>query len=509
MPSGTPGLPPPALALPDEILSHIFISCLPPLPSGSGLHIAFPALQPHPYAARRTLTQVCHRWRTVAINTPTLWTIFVLGRTLKCDHDTVKTWLSYTSGCPLDIIIRPREWSGSRSRVSTLLRLFRSETGRIRSLIAQRLHWEELLEFVPLGEVTQLLSMEVFCVRNFSLVMQDPDSQEMGLVYAPKLQYLELPEAHFITSFMTTSYLPLQSLILGSSDFPAPSSTYLQFLACCPELSLLVISNRAPILDDGPMWPERRLTLPALIDLEFSADYTPDIMLLLRSLHIPALTHLRFGQFLFDHHPAGYVLQVLWHFLTETAATLKFIVLNHHSLPLGENLTGPLLRNMSNLNTLVIHDVYLKLDVLECLIPGPDTPVGEWPCPQLRLMRLESVDIEGDALPRLIQARSLPDEAYVVSPPRSRSISIEKREQTDGDKGVDKVGGVDEYEDNRRTVDQAERRVMLRRMVDAVGWGYGSLRTVAIYHCCILSEETMAALVEIERTYSDVVSIRR
>lgn len=521
----TPGHPPPVLELPDELLSAIFIHCVPQFASAQELQEGRHALNPfdpHPHAVRRCLTQVCRRWRIVAIDTSMLWTTLVLGRTLRWDHENLKQWLTYSRACPLSILIRPRQWSGSKTRVSTLLRLLKGEIGRIRCFMAQHLHWEELLELFPVSVTLEFPLMEVFYIREYTPRVVEPEDglplpePDMGRVYAPKLVYLELAETHLLTSFMTTSVLPIQFLILAAAKFPVPSSTYLQFLACCPDLSSLWVFNEVPLLTTGEMWPETRLTLPRLRDLRFYADHTPDTMLLLRSIHIPSLLNLRFGQYDFSHHPSGFVLQVFWHFLTETASTLENITLSHESLPIGDNLAGPLLRNMANLKKIVIHDVQLKPDLLECLIPDQGKPLEQWPCPRLTSLTLENVDIEGDALPRLISARALSDKELRD---RRETMSKHNKECTsettvpdipDGQhKDIEQIVDKSKNEDND---EDAGKDWDIMTSISSVLYdplNEGRLVWVDIAHCSILAEETLTALVELEKTHSHVLRFRR
>lgn len=514
---------PPALVLPDELLSNIFNHCLPYVSTPREIQYGHPVIDPfhpHPHSVRRSLTQVCRTWRTVATNTPSLWTTIVLGRSLKWDIDNLEKWLRYSRSCLLDVVIRPTNWHGSKARATPLLKLLRNETGRIRSFVALHIHSEELLGIFPLdsGQITQLLSLEIFYIREFSRGPMAPGEDDldfsldfsMGLVYTPKLQYLELAEATLVTSFMTTSFMPVQWLVLSASKYPVPYSTYLQFLTCCPNLSSLWFFSQGPFNGLVPMWPETRHTLPALHDLRFFANHTPESMLFLRSLHLPSLLRLRFGQYDTARHPADFVLQVFWHLFAETASTLEYVQLGHGSLPIGDNLAGPLLRNMTNLRTLVICEACLKPDVLECLIPEPGTPLEQWPCPRLAFLTLDSVDIEGDALPRLINARP-----PLSSQERDRvyrdNLGNNHLKQEDGGGGCLKgeLHKVVEGEENDRIPpkmwdDAASVQTASQQYVTS-----GRLVFIGIFHCCILEEKTMAALVDLERIYGDVIDFRR
>ncbi|KAJ7667265.1 hypothetical protein B0H17DRAFT_836591, partial [Mycena rosella] len=53
----------PVLTLPPEIVSQIFVNCLP-------IH---GRVRPSPTTAPLTLTQICHHWREIALSTSALW----------------------------------------------------------------------------------------------------------------------------------------------------------------------------------------------------------------------------------------------------------------------------------------------------------------------------------------------------------------------------------------------------------------------------------------------------
>ncbi|KAJ7185291.1 hypothetical protein C8R46DRAFT_881009 [Mycena filopes] len=83
----------PALTLPNEITSEIFLQFNPPYPSCPPLTGSFsPTL----------LTRICRKWRNIALSVPSLW------RAISCDVREVEeqcrlveTWLSRSGRCPL------------------------------------------------------------------------------------------------------------------------------------------------------------------------------------------------------------------------------------------------------------------------------------------------------------------------------------------------------------------------------------------------------------------------
>ncbi|KAJ7805963.1 hypothetical protein B0H13DRAFT_1743983 [Mycena leptocephala] len=89
----------PVLTLPNEIVSEIFIHFLPPYP------------QCPPLTGIRSptaLTQICRRWRAVALATPALWRAIGLSgdrKTFERQRHIVDTWLSRSRFCPLSIVL--------------------------------------------------------------------------------------------------------------------------------------------------------------------------------------------------------------------------------------------------------------------------------------------------------------------------------------------------------------------------------------------------------------------
>ncbi|KAJ7659321.1 hypothetical protein DFH06DRAFT_439297 [Mycena polygramma] len=95
----------PVLALPTEIICHIFVDTLPTYPLRPTLFgIGSPTM----------LAQVCRRWRLIALSTPMLWRAisFIisgkpaspkLSRVLERRLQIFETWLSRSGSCPLSV----------------------------------------------------------------------------------------------------------------------------------------------------------------------------------------------------------------------------------------------------------------------------------------------------------------------------------------------------------------------------------------------------------------------
>ncbi|KAJ7776976.1 hypothetical protein DFH07DRAFT_951592 [Mycena maculata] len=89
----------PVLSLPPEITAEIFVRCLP------SHHL--PDLSPS--RAPLLLAQVCHQWRQITLETPSLWHSFAL----KDDSsvELLKTWLSRAGSLPLNYSLRSKDSS--------------------------------------------------------------------------------------------------------------------------------------------------------------------------------------------------------------------------------------------------------------------------------------------------------------------------------------------------------------------------------------------------------------
>ncbi|KAG2351631.1 hypothetical protein BDR07DRAFT_1500786 [Suillus spraguei] len=103
--------------LPTEILSEIFLYCLP-----TDKH-----LSPTPRQAPILLTKICHRWREIAVGLPRLWCNPLLKFDGRYDWDKrafcYRYWLERSRGCPLSLRIEyDNEWSELPSLVQPYVR---------------------------------------------------------------------------------------------------------------------------------------------------------------------------------------------------------------------------------------------------------------------------------------------------------------------------------------------------------------------------------------------------
>ncbi|KAJ7045064.1 hypothetical protein C8F04DRAFT_522805 [Mycena alexandri] len=94
----------PVLTLPPEIVSNIFLQCLPPPPVLSARH---GKIGPNPTLAPLLLLQICRVWRQMALSTPHLWDSLHL-RLEFLGPETQKVivdWLGRAGSCPLTLTL--------------------------------------------------------------------------------------------------------------------------------------------------------------------------------------------------------------------------------------------------------------------------------------------------------------------------------------------------------------------------------------------------------------------
>ncbi|KAF8529564.1 hypothetical protein BU17DRAFT_79563 [Hysterangium stoloniferum] len=292
----------------------------------------------------------------------------------------------------------------------------------------------------------------------------------MGNINAPNLRYLHIPESIILACF-TTPLLPLRFLDVWENVFAMPASFFVDFLQKCPQLAHIHFALGRQFYIDGPSWPESRITIPLLRSLNFESFAGQNPMLLLRSLHLPALELLDFGEFL-DHEGAvsndpTFKRQLIWYFLPETSATLKTLILHGGCIPTGNNIVEPLLAIMRNVETLSFLNTEVKPSFLELLIPSDDDPHEAWVMPRLTSLTLFETDIEGDAIFRVIRSRALSDE----------EIRIIQADSKDGLIALSKNDPL-----HRKT-----------------------LRHVQIRRCAVLEDAIFSELMAIRKTHSRVV----
>ncbi|KAJ6466451.1 hypothetical protein C8R45DRAFT_1021783 [Mycena sanguinolenta] len=98
---------PPALRLPVEITSEIFLHCLPTSYTEREWNTA------NPREAPTLLLHVCRIWREIAIGTPALWAKMDLSMDNAHSDEMARGWLKRAKACPLSVkLYRWPRWYG-------------------------------------------------------------------------------------------------------------------------------------------------------------------------------------------------------------------------------------------------------------------------------------------------------------------------------------------------------------------------------------------------------------
>ncbi|GJJ11718.1 hypothetical protein Clacol_005955 [Clathrus columnatus] len=322
--------------------------------------------------------------------------------------EALRRCITLSKDLPLEVYVRPWALGKLSHPLVPHLTLLKAECHRIRKFMAGHMNHEELIHFFPIipGQVNEFPMMEVFYLSGYTSRVDITDGLPMGLIYSPNLRHLELGEAYLVECFMTTTFLPLYTLVLSSHRCLVPALIILHFISLCPHITALKLDIwNAYDTDVG--WPQDRITLHQLQDLWFYANSTNNTMYLLRSLHMPRLLRVVFG----ERYPQNSVFrrQLFSHILLETSLTLQYLSINRNSFPGGSNLIEPLLIRMDRLRTLSFTEVEVVPSVLDLLIPPEGRPPEEWPLPWLENLSFKRVDLPGDSLIKVITTRSIPD----------------------------------------------------------------------------------------------------
>ncbi|KAJ7645976.1 hypothetical protein DFH06DRAFT_581093 [Mycena polygramma] len=231
------------LTLPTEITTRIFHFCLP----------AEPYITPSPKKAPLLLARICHRWREICLDTPSLWA------SIACDDrlgavpiELLESWLSRARSRPLAVHLH----SWDVTRATMLMRAVAHHSSRL-----------EDVQLIFPGSVHQQLSTLTFprlkhiVILNY-ILPSTPGVGSVTIQDAPLLQHAIIIN---ICLILNSSLGQLTSLRLFAPR--ATITEHIDVLRCCPNLL---------DLNCGDEWIGASAPLP--LELELS---------LLRSLKIP------------------------------------------------------------------------------------------------------------------------------------------------------------------------------------------------------------------------------
>ena len=271
----TPHPSPISLLIPPEILSQIFFHCLPSEQFPIPCHNAAPLL----------LTRVSSYWRTLAINTPDLWSAFHINyKDPAEDIPATNLWLKRSTNRPLSLSLAID--FGEQSQQAILDALCRHSNRwkhvrfDFRHLYCPPMYSLDIAE----DSIPQLTTFE-FHARDVSSTNLSPIIRLLKT--APKLQ-----EVTWVDDLADTDMLldlPLNQLTRLSLAMDHGTLDYVQILNRCSNLQHLRITR--PLLSSYQIYQSKPspLFLENLTSLTISYDLTA----VLDFLVLPALKHIR------------------------------------------------------------------------------------------------------------------------------------------------------------------------------------------------------------------------
>ena len=269
--------------LPPEILSEIFVMCLPP-----ETYIA-----PKTGVAPLLLAGVCRRWRKVALGTPRLWCSLSVRPCRRGQQEGLLLfyhhWLSRARGCSLSLAVDTRQRPKNPVWRKEVMELLQPYTGR-----AVRL-------YVALDRATvpDLLLKDIPMLEHLTL-KGDLHRDPMTVIIQSELRLRSLTLHRIIFSANVRSasqhcwtHLTQLQVALGSKHLLSPDidgPVLLTLLALCPHLQDFTFSSVDIPSHDVATYAARAFTHPDLRSL--SVTVLRGTGFLLDALTLPALRHL-------------------------------------------------------------------------------------------------------------------------------------------------------------------------------------------------------------------------
>lgn len=309
----------PVSTLPNEIVSEIFLQCV----SSSNRADRIPSGRKAPLI----LGQICHKWRQIALSTPSLWTTIELRLGNHETHENqlhlLETWLSRSRDCPLSLSIHyemPMISIGfgiSYGDYSGDVREF------IKAILPHCRRWEYLELIVPFQNLTLIhREIETPLLRDLTVGItnldqihaygDDPDDPKWPIQmfdHAPKFR-----EVIFALGFDATVFrFPWEQMTSISIIQPHSPNDLATVLRSSPNVGYFMGELAAPsIHQPTPADVEPIPPLAHLHSLNLTADaHSHAYVGLLEKLTLPALRVLRLSEVSAMDEPGAAVRDLL------------------------------------------------------------------------------------------------------------------------------------------------------------------------------------------------------
>ena len=239
--NGTTIFPPPISRLPDELLILIFTQCI----------TAQHEILCH-YPIYLSFSQVCRDWRTLALNTPMLWTRPDFRWPL-----WAKEMLQRSQDAPLDIKYRVPSGSpcpdpeSQGAIVEALSNISRVANLSLR-LIPAFDEWQPLDSLEKPAPILHTLSIRFYA---HSALEEDPFPEQVLGGHAPSLRKLTIEGCHFGRTYPLMKNLTFLSLRTHDRPLQSPCSLcpttaqMREILSSMPDLQVLRLHNTVPFHD--------------------------------------------------------------------------------------------------------------------------------------------------------------------------------------------------------------------------------------------------------------------
>ncbi|KAJ7623937.1 hypothetical protein DFH06DRAFT_1446606 [Mycena polygramma] len=280
----------PVLTLPNELVSEIFVRVLPPYPDFPQL---IGRLSPIP------LTQICQRWREIALGTPALWSaISSFGHGDEPELDIFELWLKRSRHCPISIKLGTESLWASDALVDVV--------------IPHRARWQYLKIDIE-AENLPIFDGPMPLLRHLELMVEPGSGTGISLHASgmPMLRTLVLRNIDALE--ITFPWTQLTSLTLPA----AHPSKYVPILVQTRNLVHCELRATVYLLDVAE--PPQAIRLPRLESLTFIQVGGAPVTEFLLTLVVPALRTLEIPESYLAPDPIG----SLTAFFTKTGCKLE------------------------------------------------------------------------------------------------------------------------------------------------------------------------------------------
>ncbi|KIJ55768.1 hypothetical protein M422DRAFT_200116 [Sphaerobolus stellatus SS14] len=380
----TSGLFAPIRRLPVEILSEIFLQCLPP----STTYFYYP----HDMLKLQSITSteaplillgVCKRWRRIALDTPRLFTELVATNPLPLNAAAVTNlWLDRSKVLPIDVSITPEYWGIPEELRREALKWLGEQSHRIWALqISPSMFLDS---FIPPGSELDAPSMKEITIL-YSPLRGLP--HKLGRLKAPNLEKIDIR-----TSVDWRSFLTFGTSVTSFSDNTehAPEDV-LQLLRQLPNIRSFSAETTTDIPGHTIPSTIARVSLPKLEQLSLVIT-GPCLRMaeVLQRLRMP-----RLAQFTLRCDPSHYNFLPLWTALSMSQATLERLTLN--AFGIEREAFHTLLSSLPNISDLALEGMDIAAgNVFEQLQRKNGL------CPKLRMLDLSGSSFHSQTVVELI-----------------------------------------------------------------------------------------------------------